>query len=368
MSQKVGPLAGLRVVEFSGIGPAPHCVMLMADLGAEVLRIARKGGSEVFNPVLDRGRCRLELDLRSEEDREAAIGIVAKADILVESFRPGVMERLGLGPAEMCDLNPRLIYGRMTGWGQSGPLARTAGHDINYIALTGALAAVTDGSRPIPPINLVGDFGGGSLYLALGILAALWERESSGQGQVIDAAIVDGVASLMAIFGGLSPAGGEVLRPDRNPVGGQAPFYRCYECEDGKYLSIGPLEPHFYEQLLEKIGASPDLLDRQNAPDTWTEDSQSLAAIFRRKTRDAWCSILEGSDACFAPVLTYDEAADHPHMKARDVYLDKDGSRHVAPAPRFSRTPGRISVAGDGETLRRSWLGSTAASNLRDRT
>ena len=237
-----GPLCGLRVLEFAGIGPGPHCAMLLADMGAEVLRIEREGGNGWPNPVVDRGRKTLTLDIRSVAGRERCLALAAGADVLIEGFRPGVMERLGLGPDELMARNPRLIYGRMTGWGQSGPLAKAAGHDINYIALTGALAAIRGDSGPaIPPLNLVGDFGGGSLYLAVGILAALWERERSGQGQVIDAAIVDGVSSLMTFFAGLLPSGRIDLQRERNPLGGAAPNYRCYRCADGREIAIGPL-------------------------------------------------------------------------------------------------------------------------------
>jgi alpha-methylacyl-CoA racemase len=251
-----GPLCGLRVLEFAGIGPGPHCAMLLADMGAEVLRIEREGGNGWPNPVVDRGRKTLTLDIRSVAGRERSLALAMDADVLIEGFRPGVMERLGLGPDELLARNPRLVYGRMTGWGQSGPLAKAAGHDINYIALTGALAAIRGDSGPaIPPLNLVGDFGGGSLYLAVGILAALWERERSGQGQVVDAAIVDGVSSLMTFFAGLLPSGRIDLQRERNPLAGAAPNYRCYRCADGREIAIGPLEPQFWRELLERMDA-----------------------------------------------------------------------------------------------------------------
>ena len=354
-----GPLAGVRVVEFTGIGPAPHCAMLLADLGAEVLRIDREGGNGWPNPVIDRGRHVMTVDIRSDAGRELVLQTLDEADVAIEGFRPGVMERLGFGPDVVLARNPRLVFGRMTGWGQTGPLARAAGHDINYIALTGALAAITaDDGAPVPPLNLVGDFGGGSLYLALGIVAALVERTGSGRGQVVDAAIVDGTASLMAMFGGLVSSGKFSLDPSENPLGGRAPFYRCYACADGRHVSVGPIEPHFLAQMLDLVGAPSGLAERQNDPANWSERVDTLAGIFRQRTRDEWCEILEGSDACFAPVLTYEESFDHPHMRARETYVEAAGLRQVAPAPRFSRTPGGISEGGDGETLRQSWIGS----------
>lgn len=357
---RTGPLAGVRVVEFAGIGPGPHATMLLSDLGAEVLRIDRAGGNGWPNPVVDRGRHRIELDIRAEDGRAVALEAVANADVLIEGYRPGVMERLGYGPDEMLRLNPRLVYGRMTGWGQGGPLAQAAGHDLNYIALTGALAAITnDDGRPVSPLNLVGDFGGGSLYLAFGVVAALFERERSGRGQVVDAAIVDGVASLMTMFGGLLPSGAISLEPERNLLGGRAPFYRCYECADGKHVSVGPLEPHFYADLLQRIGAPEALRKRQNDPATWAERADTLAVIFRGKTRDEWCAMLDGTDACFAPVLTYVESLDHPHMVERGTYLEADGIRQAAPAPRFSRTPGDVGEGGDGRALLDLWTSAS---------
>jgi alpha-methylacyl-CoA racemase len=351
-----GPLAGVRVVEFAGIGPGPHGCMLLSDLGAQVLRITRAGGAGWPNPIVDRGRHSLELDLRSDSGRARAIEAMKLADVAVEGFRPGVMERLGLGPQEMLVLNPRLIYGRITGWGQSGALAKTAGHDINFIALSGALQAITgsDG-QPVAPLNLVGDFGGGSLYLALGIVAALWERERSGQGQVVDAAIVDGVASMMTTVAGLVAAGRNALEPEQNILGGRAPFYRCYECADGKYLSVGPIEPPFYAQLLEKIGASAGAAEAWSDRATWPEQVSVIARLLRAKTRDQWCEILQGSDACFAPVLTYAESLQHPHLAARATYVDVAGVKQAAPTPRFSRTPGAIQATGDGNDLLDQW-------------
>ena len=337
-----GPLCGLRVLEFAGIGPGPHCAMLLADMGAEVLRIEREGGNGWPNPVVDRGRKTLTLDIRSVAGRERCLTLAVDADVLIEGFRPGVMERLGLGPDELLERNPRLIYGRMTGWGQSGPLAKAAGHDINYIALTGALAAIRGDSGPaIPPLNLGGDFGGGSLYLAVGILAALWERERSGQGQVIDAAIVDGVSSLLTFFAGLLPSGRIDLQRDRNPLAGAAPNYRCYRCADGREIAIGPLEPQFWRELLERMDAPEALWAGCADPAEWPAQGELLERLFATRTQAEWCALLEGSDACFAPVLELADAPQHPHLRQRGVYQELDGMMQAAPAPRFSRTPGK---------------------------
>lgn len=338
-----GPLLGLRVLEFASIGPGPHCAMLLADLGAEVIRIEREGGNGWPNPVVDRGRKRLTLDIRTDSGREHCLSLADKADVLIEGFRPGVMERRGLGPEEIHARNPRLVYGRMTGWGQTGPLAKSAGHDINYLAITGALAAIGGREGPaIPPLNLVGDFGGGSLYLAFGIMAALWERERSGQGQVVDAAIVDGVSSMMTFFAGLLPSGAISLERDRNLLSGAAPHYRCYTCADGRDIAVGPLEPQFFAELMRRIDAPESLLKGCADPDHWQEQSAELAELFASRTQADWCALLQGTDACFAPVLTLEEAAQHPHLKERGVYRDIDGALHAAPAPRFSRTPGSI--------------------------
>lgn len=338
-----GPLVGLRVLEFASIGPGPHCAMLLADLGAEVLRIERDGGNGWPNSVVDRGRKRLTLDIRSDVGRERCLALAENADVLIEGFRPGVMERLGLGPEQVRARNPRLVYGRMTGWGQTGPLAKSAGHDINYLAITGALAAIGGRAGPaIPPLNLVGDFGGGSLYLAFGIMAALWERERSDEGQVVDAAIVDGVSSMMTFFAGLLPSGKISLERDRNLLSGAAPHYRCYTCADGRDISIGPLEPQFFQELMQRIDAPASLRQGCADPADWQEQSAQLATLFASKTQADWCALLEGTDACFAPVLTLEKAAQHPHMQQRSVYREIDGALHAAPAPRFSRTPGAI--------------------------
>jgi len=351
-----GPLAGIRVVEFAGIGPGPYCGQLLADMGAEVLAIDRAGGAGPRNPVNDRGKARRTLDLRTDDGRQAALACLARADVLVEGFRPGVMERLGLGPDAVHAINPRLVYGRMTGWGQDGPLARSAGHDITYLALTGALAAIGPADRPPPPpLNLVGDFGGGALFLAFGIAAALVERERSGRGQVIDAAIVDGVASTMGLFAGLAAGGALSLDRERSLLGGAAPFYRTYACADGRYLAVGALEPRFLRELLERIGAEADLLDVQGDVAEWPGWSERLAAIFATRTREEWAGLLEGSDACAAGVLALDEAAGHPHLAARGTYAERDGVLHPAPAPRFSRTPGAITDGEDADALLARW-------------
>jgi alpha-methylacyl-CoA racemase len=353
-----GPLTGLRVIEFSGLGPAPHCAMLLADLGAEVLRIVRPGDNSVGrNPVIERGRHTMVLDLRAETDRNTLFEAAERADIIVEGFRPGVMERLGLGPDDMLARNPGLIYGRITGWGQNGPLSKAAGHDINFIALTGALAAIGNSDHTaVPPLNLVGDYGGGSMLLAMGILAALFERSRSGRGQVVDAAMVDGVALLMALYSGLIPQQLIDMGRGRNLLAGAAPFYRCYLCADGAEIAVGPLEPKFYAELLKRIGAPTSLLDEQNNQEKWAEQAQQLAGIFITKTRDDWCAVLEGTDACFAPVLTLQEAPSHHHMRARGTHFEDDGYQHPMPAPRFSRTSGAVQCGGEGDTLLRRWL------------
>jgi alpha-methylacyl-CoA racemase len=342
----------VKVVEFAGMGPVPFCGMLLADMGADVLRVDRRAAPVMPHDVSGRGKRSLELDLRTSEGTELALTLVGKADVVLEGFRPGVMEKLGLGPDVALARNGRLIYGRMTGWGQTGPLANAAGHDINYIALTGALASVGSGEGPpLPPLNLVGDYGGGALYLALGVVSALVERARSGKGQVIDAAMVDGASSLMSLFTTLS-ANGIPIRRGENFLGGDAHFYRTYRCRDGRYVAIGAIEPHFYALLWEKLGAAaPAKIPGQDRKD-WTPGAQILARIFETKTRAEWCALLDGTDVCFAPVLEFDEAPKHDHLRARGVYVDAFGVTQVAPAPRFSRTPGAIHgpppAAGEG--------------------
>lgn len=351
-SRRSGPLAGVRVVEFAALGPAPFCTMLLADLGADVLRIDRPGQSPDPADVTWRGRRSLEIDLKSPPDVARCRAVLDKADVLIEGFRPGVMEKLGLGPQVVLASNPRMIYARMTGWGQDGPLAHSAGHDINYIALTGALAAIGPERAPCPPLNLVGDFGGGAMYLAFGIAAALFERFSSGKGQVIDAAIVDGTASLMSFFQGIVATGRTGMDRGSSLLGGQAPFYTCYECADGRFVSVGPIEPHFFAKLIDLLGLPRSHFDSHDDSNTWEQQRALLTKTFATRTRDEWCSLLEGSDACFAPVLELHEAPAHPHMAARAIYFEQAGVVQARPAPRFSRTPGTAGAppcpAGDG--------------------
>lgn len=357
MNMPSGPLTGLKVIEFSGIGPGPHVAMLLADLGAEVVRIDRPGAG-ASNPVVERARHRVGVDLKSAEGKAFCRDAAARADVLIEGFRPGVMERLGLGPDELRGLNPRLVYARMTGWGQEGPLAQAAGHDINYIAITGALAAVgRAGETATPPQNLVGDFGGGSMYCAFGIMAALYERERSGKGQVVDAAIVDGTTSLMSFFFGVRKLPHLSTARGKGMLSGGAHFYRCFACKDGKEISLGAIEPQFYAELLVRAGAPAELGEGQMIPANWDDYAEKLAALFATKTQAEWCEILEGTDACFAPVLELDEARNHPHMQARSAYVEHEGEWHPAPAPRFSRTPGAVrSSSDDGAEVIARWM------------
>ncbi len=344
-----GPLKGLRVVELAGIGPGPMACMMLADMGAEVVKVDRltDPGLGIAMPakyqVLHRGRPSIAVDLKSPDGIAVVKRLVERADVLIEGFRPGVTERMGLGPKDCFETNPKLVYGRMTGWGQNGPMARAAGHDMNYIALTGALNAIgpADGP-PVPPLNLVGDFGGGTLYLLVGVLAALLEAQQSGKGQVVDAAMVDGAASLMTTFYGLKAAGLWTDERGANLLDGGAHFYSVYETSDGQFVSIGSIEAKFYAELLEKTGLDPAGLPPQMSRESWPVIREKLTAIFKTKTRDEWCEIMEGSDVCFAPVLNLDEAPDHAHMKARGTFAEIDGVVQPAPAPRFSRTPGAI--------------------------
>ena len=345
----MGVLSGYKIVEFAGIGPAPMCAMLLADMGAEVLRIDRAEDANLGIPtdakfsVLHRGRRSVALDLKKKEGTETALKLIEKADALIEGFRPGVMERLGLGPDICLARNPRLVFGRMTGWGQDGPLAHAAGHDINYIALTGALHSIgRKGEAPVPPLNLVGDFGGGGAYLALGVVAALLEAQKSGKGQVIDVAMIDGASSLMAAIYGLRAAGRWTDTRGDNILDTGAHYYDVYETSDGKYVSIGSIEPKFYAELLRLSGLEHEELPRQNDKNAWPTLKERVAAVFRSKTRDEWCRIMEGSDICFAPVLSMQEAPQHPHNRQRGTFVDVDGVVQPAPAPRFSRTPSAI--------------------------
>jgi len=341
----MGPLAGIKVVEMAAIGPGPFCSMMLSDMGAEVIRIDRlnQKGSGHRSNVLYRGRKSIALDLKNPKGVEVALDLIAQADVVVEGFRPGVMERLGLGPDVCLARNPRLVFGRMTGWGQDGPLSQAAGHDINYISIAGALGAMGYADRPpAPPLNLVGDFGGGAMYLLTGILAALVERISSGQGQVIDAAMTDGTASLLSPFFGLMDMGMWTTDRYSNRLDGGAYYYGSYECKDGRHVSIGSLEPQFYALLLEKCEITDDSFKEQLDQGSWSIKREKMEAIFKTKTRDEWCEIMEGTDVCFAPVLDLEEAPDHPHNIARKTYVEFDGVTQPAPAPRFSRTQGDI--------------------------
>lgn len=345
----MGPLSGYRVIELAGIGPGPMCAMLLSDMGADVIRIDRTADAglgiameQKWN-LLNRGRKSIALDLKKPEAIEALLKMVEKADALIEGFRPGVTERLGLGPDLCLKRNPRLVYGRMTGWGQEGPMAHAAGHDINYIALSGALHSIgRRGEAPVPPLNLVGDFGGGALYLALGVVAGILETQKSGKGQVVDAAMVDGAASLMTAIYGIHGSGRWTDNRGDNVLDTGAHYYDVYETKDGKYVSIGSIETKFYDELLELSGLKREELARQNDRDAWPAMKQKVAAIFKTKTRDEWCKIMEGSDVCFAPVLSMTEAPKHPHNRHRGTFIEGDGVIQPGPAPRFSRTPSKI--------------------------
>ena len=337
----MGPLQGLKIIEMAGIGPAPFSAMLLADMGAEVLRIERKGvTSSLAVGTLNRGRHQVvALDLKDPAAVRTVLALIEQADALIEGFRPGVMERLGLGPEVCLEQNPRLVYGRMTGWGQFGPLANAAGHDINYIALSGALHAIGPaGGPPLPPLNLVGDFGGGGMLLAFGLVCALLEAQRSGQGQVVDAAMTDGAALLMAMIYDFKSTRQWRNERGSNLVDGGAHFYGTYECSDGTWVAIGAIEPQFYALLLKLCGITDPAFQTQWDQEQWPHLKIKLAEIFKTKTRAEWCTLLEGSDVCFAPVLDLDEAPDHPHNQARQTFVEVDGVVQPAPAPRFSRT------------------------------
>ena len=342
----MGPLAGLRILEIAGIGPGPYCAMVLADMGAEVLRVERPPkaapGDARFD-LLSRGRRCIALDLKSPAGVAAVLRLVERADALIEAFRPGVMERLGLGPDVCLARNPRLVYGRMTGFGQTGPLSQAAGHDINYIALAGSLDPIgRRGAPPTPPINLVGDFGGGGLLLAFGVTCALLERQRSGKGQVVDAAMVDGAAALMTVFHGAQQAGFWREERGTNLIDTGSHFYDAYETADGKYVAIGAIEPQFYAELLKRIGVDAESLPAQLDRERWPEAKAAFARLFKTKTREEWCKILEGSDACFAPVLSMSEARRHPHNVERGLFVEVAGVAQPRPAPRFSRTDSEI--------------------------
>lgn len=345
----MGPLEGIRVVELAGIGPGPMCAMLLSDMGADVIRITRLSQSGLGIPMpprfdlLSRGRISVPVDLSHPKGVQLVLNLVAKAHALIEGYRPGVTERLGLGPQTCLERNPRLVYGRMTGWGQDGPLSHAAGHDINYIALTGALHCFgRKGDAPVPPLNLVGDFGGGALYLAFGIVCGILEASRSGKGQVVDAAMVDGASSLMTMFYGLKAMGAWSQERGENILDTGAPFYEVYETADHKYVAIGALEPKFYGELLRRLGLDQDRLPGQLEREHWPELKERLKELFKTKTREQWCQLLEGTDCCFAPVLSMDEAPNHPHNVARGTFVEIDGIVQPAPAPRFSRTKPQI--------------------------
>ncbi len=345
----MGPLQGLKVIELAGIGPGPMCAMLLADMGASVLRIDRTQEVDLGQrrplkyDLLLRSRRAIRLDLKRADAVALALRLIERADALIEGFRPGVMERLGLGPAVCLERNPRLVYGRVTGWGQDGPLAGAAGHDLNYIALAGALGAIgRKGAPPTAPLNLVADYGGGALYLALGVLAATMHARTSGEGQVVDAAMVDGVASLMTSVYGMHAAG--MLHTERgsNVTDSGAYFYDVYACADGRWISIAPIEGRFHAELLKRLGIDPQDMPEQWDRSEWPRARALLAERFLTRSRDEWCKLLEGSDACFAPVLALDEVPAHPHIRARETFVDIDGIVQPAPAPRFSRTPATV--------------------------
>lgn len=344
-----GVLKGLRIVEFAGVGPGPMCAMLLADMGAEIVTLDRTVPSGLgiqkeprYNPIT-RGRRSIAVDLKSTAGRDVALRLIAQADALIEGHRPGIMERLGLSPDACWAINPKLVFGRMTGWGQDGPLAHTVGHDLNYLAMSGVLSLIGSREKPAIPLNLLGDFGGGGVYLALGIVSAMLEAKTSGQGQVVDAAMIDGLGSLMTHQFGYIGSGHWVLERESNFLDGGAPWYNIYETSDGKHVSVAPVEPKFYVELIRCLGLDPAALPGQFDRDSWPEVRRMFADIFRSRTRDEWCAIMEGHEACFAPVLTVDEATRDPHAKARQMYVDVDGVLQPAPAPRFSRTPSEVS-------------------------
>jgi len=352
-----GPLAGMRILEFAGLGPAPFCGMLLSDLGADVVRIERQGAPAASKTdITRRGRRSVILDLKQPAAVETCLKLMETAEALFEGYRPGVMERLGLGPQIALERNPKLVYGRMTGWGQTGPYASAAGHDLNYIAISGALHAIGVKDKPIAPLNLVGDFGGGALYLAFGLLAGVTHARTSGEGQVIDCAMSDGAASLMAMFYGMHAAG--TWRPERgaNTLDGGAHYYDTYKCLDGKWISLASSEPQFYALLLERTGIQDPAFEAQRERASWDDLRRKLAAVIARKTQAEWTEIMAGTDVCFAPVLDLEEAPRHPQNVARRTFVDVSGVIQPAPAPRFSKTPGAIQgpPTANGELGRRA--------------
>jgi alpha-methylacyl-CoA racemase len=347
----MGPLGGVKILEIAGIGPGPFAAMMLSDMGAEVLRVDRadrvKGGDPAEPPreILNRGRRSVAVNLKSPEGVEAVLRMVAGADGLIEGFRPGVMENLGLGPDVCLGRNPRLVYGRMTGWGQEGPLAQAAGHDVNYIALSGTLHAIgRAGEAPLPPLNLVGDFGGGGMLMAFGVVCALLEAGRSGRGQVVDTAMVDGAAVLMTMMHGMKSVGFWSEERGSNLLDTGAHFYEVYETRDGKYVSIGSIEPQFYAELMRLTGLEGEPLPRQMAMTEWPALKERMKQVFKAKTRDEWCQLMEGTDVCFAPVLSMGEAPEHPHNQHRETFVERNGVVQPAPAPRFSLTPPELTL------------------------
>ena len=337
----MGPLKGLKIIEMAGIGPGPFCGMVLADLGVEIIRVDRASaiGTGSKQDAANRGKKSIAVDLKSEEGVEVVLKLVETADAIFEGFRPGVMERLGLGPDVCSERNERIVFGRMTGWGQEGPLANAAGHDINYISLTGALAAIgRPGSPPVPPLNLIGDFGGGGMLLALGLLAALLESKKSKKGQVVDAAMTDGSALLMTMIYSMYSSGMWKTSMGSNLLDGGSHFYDTYECKDGKFISLGSIEPQFYALLCQIAELDESIFGKQMSRDSWPEQKEAIKKIFLDKTRDEWCELMEGTDVCFAPVLDMSEAPKHPHNVERKTFIDLEGVTQPAPAPRFSRT------------------------------
>ena len=359
----MGPLKGIKIVEFAGIGPGPFAAMLLSDMGAEVIRIDRKGGRiPGKTEITYRGRPAVMLDLKKPEAVETALKLIGQADAVIEGFRPGVMERLGLGPDVCLKRNPKIVYGRMTGWGQTGPLALAAGHDINYIALTGALHAIGNaGGKPVPPLNLVGDFGGGALYLAFGVVCGILEAQKSGKGQVVDTAMTDGAASLMSMFYGMIAGGNWSDERGQNLLDSGAHFYDTYETKDGKHIALGSIEPQFYRELLEKTGIDDPAFEEQLKHGGWPALKTKLAATIKTRTRDEWDAIMLGSDVCYAPVLSLAEAPKHPHNVARKTFVEVAGVVQPAPAPRFSRTEPQVqSIAPDPKAALSAWGFSAA--------
>ena len=337
----MGPLKGLKIIEMAGIGPGPFCGMVLADLGAEIIRVDRASaiGTGSKQEPSNRGKKSIAVDLKAKEGVEVVLKLVETADAIFEGFRPGVMERLGIGPEVCMARNNRIVFGRMTGWGQEGPLANAAGHDINYISLSGALAAIgRPGSPPVPPLNLIGDFGGGGMLLALGLVAALLESKESKKGQVVDAAMTDGSALLMTMIYSMQSSGMWKTTMGSNLLDGGSHFYDTYECEDGKFISIGSIEPQFYALLCQIAELDEKVFSKQMSRDLWPEQKEEIKKIFLKKTRDEWCELMEGTDVCFAPVLDMTEAPQHPHNKERKTFIDLEGVTQPAPAPRFSRT------------------------------